>query len=158
MEQLTKQEQDFVKEVAITGNATQAVKKAFKKNIKTDGSARTKGSELLTNPNIIQAVADVKKTIAEQIPDELLVKTHLEGLKATKMQGVGGMLINTEKGEFGHTDIEVPDYAVRHKYLESGYKLKGSYEADEQKSINILMPVLVKFLNEKDNGDNSTNT
>ena len=41
MEQLTKQEQDFVKEVAITGNATQAVKKAFKKSIKKEGKNKT---------------------------------------------------------------------------------------------------------------------
>ena len=42
------------------------------------------------------------------------------------------------------------------------YKLKGSYEEDKQKSINILMPILVKFLNIKDEGetkgDNNGNT
>ncbi len=146
MEELTKQEQDFVKEVAITGNATQAVKKVFKKSIKKDSSARSKGSQLLTNTNIIKAVAEVKKTIAEQIPDELLVKTHLEGLEAGKHVYKN----NNESGEIEDMGVE-PDFAVRHKYLESAYKLKGSYEADEQKSINILMPVLVKFLNEKDN-------
>ena len=165
MEELTKQEQDFVKEVAITGNATQAVKKVYKKNIKTDGSARTKGSELLTKPNIIQAVAEVKKTIAEQLPDELLVKKHLSLLEQKQlayfvfrrsitdeeieghMQANGLDLIvirETDKGKMAFYSI--PDANAIKAGLDMSYKLKGSYEEDKQKNINVLMPILVKFI------------
>jgi hypothetical protein len=174
MEQLTKQEQDFVKEVAITGNATQAVKKAFKKSIKKDSSARSKGSQLLTNTNIIQAVAETKKTIAEQLPDELLVKKHLDLLeqkqlayfvfskKLTDEEIEGHMQANgldlivireTEKGKMAFYSI--PDAQAIKNGLEMAYKVKGSYEEDKQKSINILIPVLVRFLDKKDDEGNS---
>lgn len=127
MENLSKQDQEFVREVAITGNATQAVKKAYKDKEYTDGYARVKGSDLLTNPNISTAITEVKRSIAEQIPDELLVKVHLEGLNASKtIKAIG-------EGE----DIVEPDYAVRHKYLDTAHKLKGTYAPE--KSINLNM-------------------
>jgi hypothetical protein len=62
----------------------------------------------------------------------------------------------TEKGKMAFYSI--PDAQAIKNGLEMAYKVKGSYEADEQKSINILMPVLVKFLNAKDNGDSNGNT
>jgi hypothetical protein len=64
---------------------------------------------------------------------------------------------NNESGEIEDMGIEA-DYAVRHKYLDTALKLKGSYEEDKQKSINILIPVLVRFLNEKPNGSDNGNT
>ncbi len=69
-----------------------------------------------------------EELMEKHLPDSLLAKVHKEGLKATKHQGVGGMAMGFEKGkmkDFGHTEIEVADYAVRHKYLESAYKIKG---------------------------------
>ena len=50
-----------------------------------------------------------KELIDENIPDKDLAKVHKEGLGATKRMLMG----------------EEPDYAVRHKYLETGYKIKG---------------------------------
>jgi hypothetical protein len=136
-DKLTKQEQGFVEDLVRTGNATEAVKNNFD-TIKTDGSARVKGTRLLTNDNIKNAI----QTLADRIPDDKLHEVMMEGLEAGKI---------TEKG------ID-PDYAVRHKYLDTALKMKGAYETDENKSINILMPVLVKFLDKKDdstsnNGD-----
>lgn len=139
MEKLSAQDQEFVKEVALTDNATSAVKKAYK-SITTDGSARAKGSQLLTNINIATAVQEVKKSLAERIPDDLLERVHLEGLVADKMVG----------------ETLEPDYAVRHKYLDSAYKIKGAYGEDATKPPVILMPVLVKFLNIKDDDTSSS--
>ena len=138
MDKLTAQDQEFVKQVAITGNQTQSAKKAY--GIEDDNYANVKAQRLIRKDTISTAIQEVKRTIAEQIPDELLVKVHLEGLNATKT-----------------TDKEVePDYAVRHKYLDTALKLKGVYETDEN-NINILMPVLVKFL-DKDNGNSNRDT
>lgn len=52
------------------------------------------------------------------ISDKALAKVHKEGLAATTFytEGIG-------KGET--VLVEKPDYSVRHKYLESGYKIKG---------------------------------
>ena len=67
--------------------------------------------------NIQQAI----KSIADQIPDKLLVKVHLEGLEATKLDGL----------------LVVEDYSVRHKYLDSGLRLKGAYAPDRLETINV---------------------
>jgi len=130
MEELTKQEQNFVKEVAITDNKTQAVVKAYK--VKDPDYAGVKGHRLIRKDKIKKAVAEVKKTIADQIPDELLVKTHLEGLKAGKHIYKN----NNESGEIEDLGVEA-DYATRHKYLESGYKVKGTFAPDKNINLNV---------------------
>jgi hypothetical protein len=105
---LTEQEAKFVEIKARTGNGTLAVKEAF--GIKNDGYARVKAHYLLTKPNIVKSIQDA-------LPDSLLSKVHKEGLKASF------------KGE--------PDYGVRHKYLDSAYKLKGSYAAEKHVNVNL---------------------
>ena len=105
---LTKQERKFVKIKAKTGNGTRAVQEAF--DIKDPDYASVKAVRLLGNDRIVKAIAD-------ELPDELLLEVHLEGLAATK------------EGE--------PDYATRHKYLDSGYKLKGTYAPEKSVSVNI---------------------
>lgn len=57
------------------------------------------------------------------IPDSDLAKVHKEGLEATTFysEGIGN----------GFTElIEKPDYSVRHKYLKTGYELKGKMKPD----------------------------
>ncbi len=70
-----------------------------------------------------------EEMIEKYISEEALLKVHKEGLQATKSSGVGGMTIGLKgSGEvesMGHSDMMVPDYAVRHKYLETGYKVRG---------------------------------
>jgi len=119
MEELSLQDQEFVKEVALTNNQTQAVKKAY--GITNDDYARVKGTRLIAKDNINMAVQEVKRTIAEQIPDDLLLKVHLEGLTAGKMVG----------------ETLEPDYAVRHKYLDTAHKLKGTYAPEKSFNLNL---------------------
>lgn len=132
-DKLTKQEQGFVKDLVKTGNATEAVKNNF--DIESDGYARVKGHRLITKDNVKQAI----QSLADRIPDDKLHEVLMEGLDAE----------NNEK----------PDYGIRHKYLDTALKIKGAYEPDENKNINILIPVLVKFLDKKDDGtSNNRNT
>ena len=65
-----------------------------------------------------------KELMEKVLPDSLLLKVHQEGLEATThfSEGLG-------KGE--SVLVEKPDYSVRHKYLESGYKIKGKYKEVE---------------------------
>ncbi len=123
---LTKQDQEFVKEIVNSGNQTKAAKKAYK--IKNDGYARVKGHKQLTKANIKNAIL----TIAESLPDEELVKVHKEGLKAGKRIFKN----NNETGEIEDLGIE-PDYATRHKYLDSAYKLKGIYAPDKNLNVSV---------------------
>ena len=127
MDQLSAQDQEFVREVAITGNQTQAAKKAY--GIKGEGYARVKGHRLITKDNIVNAVEEVKKTIAEQIPDDLSVKVHLEGLNASR----------TIKA--GEEAIVEPDYAVRHKYLDTAHKLKGTYAPEKTLNLDVNVDI-----------------
>lgn len=134
-EQLTKQDIKFVKEVVETGNQTQAAKKAY--GIKDSNYAAVKGTKKLRKDNIKQAIIN----LADSIPNKLLVKVHLEGLQAGKRVFKN----NNETGEIEDMGTE-PDYATRHKYLESGYKLKGAFAPE--KSININLDVEEETLRE----------
>lgn len=58
--------------------------------------------------------------VEEHLPDAALVKVHKEGLGAFKYETQ-----LTGKGE--SQIVKVPDFSVRHKYLETGYKVKGRY-------------------------------
>lgn len=151
MEHLSQQDQEFVKQVAITGNQTQSAKDAY--GIEKDDYAGKKGSLKVRESKIATAITEVKKSLADRISDDKLHEVLMEGLEATKPQGVGGMAMNISKNgidSIGHTDMFIADYPTRHKYLDTALKLKGLYENDDQKNINILIPVLVKFLEIKD--------
>jgi len=127
MNKLTKKEKNFVKEYVKTGHGVESVLKTY--DTKDYSTAGNIASENLKKPKIIDAIM----SIAERIPDELLEKVHLEGLVATKISSIRKLTPD------GPEDIEEPDYATRHKYLDSAYKLKGSYAPD--KNININMNV-----------------
>lgn len=108
---LTKKEEGFVRDYIETDNAT----KAALNNYDTDdeNTAAVIGHRKLRSVKIQNAI----KSIADRIPDELLEKVHLEGLEAT--------------------DEGFPDYSVRHKYLDSAYKLKGIYAPDKSINVNL---------------------
>lgn len=58
-----------------------------------------------------------EELVEDMLSDTVLAKVHKEGLEATK--------IHTSHTE---PDMELPDYAVRHKYLDTAYKVKKRYD------------------------------
>ena len=110
MDKLTKKEQGFVRDYVETGNGVQSALK----NYDTDSykTASNIASTNLDKPRIQAAIS----SIADKIPDELLAQVHMDGLNAVRMAG--------ENAEI--------DFGVRHKYLDSAYKLKGSYAAEKK--------------------------
>ena len=129
---LTKKEKGFVQDYVKTGNGTLAASNNY--DVKDDNSAAVIASKGLRKAKIQKAI----KPIAEQIPDRLLVEVHNEGLQASKKVFKN----NNESGEIEEVSEE-PDYAVRHKYLDSAYKLKGTYapEKTENKTVvNVVSP------------------
>lgn len=111
MDDLTKKQRGFVKDYVETGNGTQS---ALNNYDTTDPNvANVIAVENLRKPTIQNAI----KSIAQSIPDEVLVQVHNEGLRAV--------------------DGENPDYSVRHKYLDSAYKLKGIYAPDKSITLNM---------------------
>ena len=111
-----KQEKAYNNLVGNGGNVTKAMKDA-KYSLNT-----------VHTPSKLINSKGFQELLEKGVKDSHLVKTLKEGLKATKQQGVGGMVLKLGgkgKGEISHTEIEVPDYATRHKYLETGLRLKG---------------------------------
>ena|SRR3990167_5795690 len=63
---------------------------------------------------------------AEFLPDDLLLKTHLEGLQADKW-------ITPHDAP----NFKDADYATRAKFLDMAYKAKGNYAAEKSTNTNI---------------------
>ncbi len=104
------------------------------------GSTKTEKEAMLQagySPNTAIKPSQVKKSkgwkdlLEKYLPDNDLLKVHKEGLKATKIHG-----------SMTEPDRIVPDYPTRHKYMESGYKVKGKLvdpKDSEEKSITIII-------------------
>lgn len=68
-----------------------------------------------------------KELLDEYLPEKLLTQVHKDGLKATLTKF-------TPEGEL----IRVEDYATRHKYLDTGYKVRGRLKEDPQgQTVNV---------------------
>lgn len=112
---LSTKEKGFVRDIIKGETGTQAILNNY--DTEDENTAGVMASQNLTKLKIQEAI----KTYADRIPDTLLEEVHLQGLKA-------GRLVNDE--------LEA-DYAVRHKYLDSAYKLKGSYAPDKNVNMNV---------------------
>ena len=75
-----------------------------------------------------------QELIEKYLSDSKLAKVHADGLKATKP------IIIKNKRE------DTEDYAVRHKYLETAYKLKGLLTQQDQ-APNILQNIALFIRN-----------
>lgn len=131
MERLTKKEKGFVKDYVETGNGTKSALKNY--DTTDENTAAMIASTNIRKPKIQKAI----KSIADQIPDALLRKVHLEGLEADKKVFKN----NNATGEIEEVSAE-PDYAVRHKYLDSAYKLKGIYAPEKAINLNIEAEII----------------
>lgn len=120
---LTKKESGFVKDYAKSGNGTQAALNNYDINSPNKiNVAKSIASELLTKPDIQQAV----KSLADMIPDELLAKRHIELLNKREYRTIEG-----ESEDIG------PETQAVSKGVELGYKLKGSFAPEKSVSLNI---------------------
>lgn len=102
-------------------------------NLVENGGNKTKAMidagyspETANTPSKVFDSVKVKDAFGElldkYIPDEKLLKVLDDGLEATRSIVVGS-------GENSDV-IDSPDHAVRHKYLETGLKLKGKLKQD----------------------------
>lgn len=120
MEGLTKKQREFVKEYAKTENGTQSALKAY--DVKDETVAASVATENLRKPYIATAIEEVKRTLAERIPDELLEKRHLD-------------LLN-KVDDKGNIDVQAIS-----KGLDMGYKLKGAYAPEKTQSLNVNVDI-----------------
>lgn len=72
-------------------------------------------------PQLLTESKGWQELVEDKLPDSELLRVHREGLEATKSD----KLILKIGGEEEMKLIETPDYATRHKYLETAYKIKN---------------------------------
>jgi hypothetical protein len=80
----------------------------------------------IENPKNVTESKGWQQLMEQYLPDEELAKVHQEGLKAVRI----------------HSSMTEPDriendYAVRHKYLDTAYKLKGAYAPEKSVNLNV---------------------
>lgn len=99
----------------------QRIQRVFEKVLENHGTGIGKAmlSEGYTkatakNPSNVTDSKSWAMLMAEYLPDDLLTKVAREGLAATMM-----------KTSFTEPDKTIPDYSVRHRYLETALKMKG---------------------------------
>lgn len=112
------------------GNATKAGLEAW--NFKSENAAAVHASRTLRKHKIVLAeIMDVAG-----ITDDKLMEVLKDGLDATEM-------IVDGKGDNATYVPDAPDFKTRHRYMESGMKLKGHLSND----VNIALPpeVIVKL-------------
>lgn len=116
--ELTLKQRKWLDVYLSTGNATEAAMQSY--DCKDRESASQIGYENLRKLDYIDFLE------AAGVTDKLLQEKLLEGLESTKpisalvlVSGDKPMRTRDNEGQ-----IEVPDYAIRHKYLETALKLK----------------------------------
>jgi hypothetical protein len=85
-----------------------------------------------TKPTELTKSEGWAELMAEYLPDNKLINVHMEGLDATRTISANVTIksddptVRNKSANGRDVDfIDVPDFAVRHKYLETAYKLKG---------------------------------
>lgn len=132
---LTPKEKGFVKDYLATGNGTEAA-------IKNYDTTSRKVASVIAAENL--AKPRIQSVILDALPDELLSKVHREGLEANRV--ISANITYGDADEKTNDFIEVPDHAVRHKYLESAYKLKGSFAPEKSLNMNVEIEVTPELL------------
>lgn len=106
------------------------IKKVFDKvvnNGQTVGEAVKEVYQSKRNTTVITKSKSWDILLKKHIPDSKLAIVLMEGLEAGKHIYKN----NNETGEIEDMGIEA-DYAVRHKYLETGLKLKNKFPKEQQ--------------------------
>ena len=120
-----------------TGNATEAARQVY--DVNGDDSARAIGAQKLAILSVAEIMDD------KGLTDDKLVEVLNKGLESTKPIGALVLIKNGKDGKpeqilkDNEGQIEVADYAIRHKYLETALKLRGHLSSD--KGTNVLVNV-----------------
>jgi phage terminase small subunit len=116
LEKLSKKDQEFISEVALTGNNRQSALKVY--GGKNNNSASVNANKKLKKPEFQEALIELKLSLAERLPDDLLNEKHIALLNAID-----------DKGQM--------DTQAVSKGLDMGYKLKGAYAPDKSINLNL---------------------
>lgn len=143
-DKLTIKQKKWIKAYMETGNATEAAMQVY--DCSDRNSARAIGGENLANLSIDKVME------AQGLTDEFLIEKLNEGLQATKVISANIVQIKSDdptvKQKEAHSKtqdfVDVEDYAVRHKYLETALKLKNKFP-DSKANVNVQGDLNVQY-------------
>jgi dihydroorotase-like cyclic amidohydrolase len=122
----TIKEKKFVKKYLEIGNATEAAMQVY------DASSRDSAHSIATQN--LQKLSFVDILEKHGITDDKLASVLLDGLEANRtISTISGKEANGGTVDF----VDVPDYAVRHKYLETGLKVKNKFPLNDGTNVDI---------------------
>lgn len=121
------------------------------KILKGESNIKT-GGEMLEKVGYSKGIAKTPSRVLESkgfldefdklIPDSKLIEVHNEGLNAIKKEH---KIVDRDKdGKPIYDFVDVEDYSVRHKYLDTAYKIKGSYAPEKSQSVNLNLNTEIK--------------
>ena len=134
--------------------ATENQKRAFEKTLKTTENGEKiklgkimveSGYSELTSAKPTQNLINTKgwqELMEEHLPDKELVRVHEEGLNAIKTDR---LYVGVGKNKELQL-VNEPDFATRHKYLETAYKIKGKYEESPENPNKVTAFMLINNL------------
>ena len=139
MKTLTPKQRKFVKELATgkdPGNKTQAAFDSY--NVKGRKQAKGVGYTTFLKPHVKKAYEELMDK--HEITDDVLVEKVKEGLDANVVANYKGKITKTNS----------PDYAIRHKYLDTSLRLKDAYPADKVDNRNINVDLEVEAMSKEE--------
>jgi len=120
------------------------IRKVFVKVVENGGNVTKAMRELKYSEATINSPQSVTKTkswqeLLKELPDEKLMKVLHEGLDANRVVSA----INPGKSATSSTAdfIEVPDFMIRHKYLETGLKIKKKLDVEGSGDKEIIVKI-----------------
>ena len=128
--------------------ATEKQKKAFQASLENSGniskSLREAGYSHKTakTPKSITSSKGWQELMDEYIPEDLLQKKLHEGLNATK----------PSYNKDGEMNLD-QDFSTRHKYLDTAFKLRGSYAAEKHDITSDNKPITGFMYKAPDDGN-----
>lgn len=125
-------------------NIKPRIKKVFVKTVENGGNVTKAMRELKYAETTINNPQNVTKTkswaeLLKELKDEKLMKVLNEGLEANRVVSA----MNPGKSAVGTTSdfIEIPDFMVRHKYLETGLKIKNKLAVEGSGDTDIIVKI-----------------
>ena len=115
--------------------ATEKQKKAFINSVENGGNISKAmrdakySDKTAKNPDKLTKSKGWEELCDEFLPDRKLAKVHKEGLNATTKKP--HLIDRDDKGRPIYEYTDEDDFSVRHKYLDTAYKLKSKYPAEK---------------------------
>ena len=135
MERLSHKEKGFVKDIVNGETGTQAALNNY--DTTDENSAAVIASKELRKNKIQTAI----KTIAERIPDDLLVEKNIALLNKMEM-----ITTKDEEGQTIQVESDQIDARAVAKGLDIAHRVKGTYAPEKIQSVNVNVEITPKAL------------